>query len=165
MKKTLTTTTRRAIGALLCVTALSTGAAAFVAGHDRPPIEKGVSLILASPQEATPATDAAYRFVTGMTAGDEKAVWMFASEEDQAAFATEQAVYDAFAELYPALTEVDQIVVDDVRQEGETPFVDAVLRDDDRRYRAEIGLWLDDAGDWKVISLDVRPVGDLVAAR
>jgi hypothetical protein len=53
-----------------------------------------------------------------------------------------------------------------VRLEGETPFVKARLQDGDgHRYRAEIGFWLDDAGDWKVISLDVQPFSDLVATR
>ena len=42
-------------------------------------------------------------FIDGMTAGDAQTVWMFASEEDQAAFGTERAVYDAFAEVLPAL--------------------------------------------------------------
>jgi hypothetical protein len=105
-------------------------------------------------------------FIGGMTSGDEQAVWMFASEEDQAAFATEQAVYDAFAGLYPALTEVERVLVEEVRMEGETPFVKARLQDGaGHRYQAEIGFWLDDAGDWKVISLDVQPFSDLVASR
>ena len=151
------------IAALLCVSALSTGAAAFVAGQERdvyPSSQAGVT----APQTQA-VVQAAQRFIGGMATGDEQTVWMFASEEDQAAFATEQSVFDAFAELYPVLTTAEQVVIRDVRQEGETPFVDVALRaDNGMRYSADIGLWLDDAGDWKVISLDVKPARDLVAS-
>jgi hypothetical protein len=155
------------LAALGCVVALSTGAAAFVVGQDGPSTGlRAEQAPIANGEQMLAASQAAQRFIGGMATGDEQAVWMFASEEDQAAFATEKAVFDAFAELYPALTSAEQVVVQDVRQEGDTPFVDALLRaDDGSRHVAEIGLWLDDAGDWKVVSLDVEAARDLVASR
>jgi hypothetical protein len=49
-------------------------------------------------------------------------------------------------------------------QEGDTPFVELALTDQaGNEYAATIGLWLDDAGDWKVVSLEVNAVTDQVA--
>lgn len=104
-------------------------------------------------------------FIGGMASGDAQTVWMFASEEEQDAFATEDAVYTAFAETFPALTRAAEVSFDSFTQSGDTPFVQLSLADrEGNRYRAEIGMWRDDAGDWKVISCDVTAVSDRVAA-
>jgi hypothetical protein len=112
-----------------------------------------------------PAVRAAVaRFIGGMVEGDVDTVWMFASEEDQDAFGTERAVYDAFAEVFPALTSARKVTFEHFWQEGETPFVTLSLATDEgESYRATIGLWLDDAGDWELISCSVEPAGDRVA--
>lgn len=110
--------------------------------------------------------EAVTRFVSGMTAGNAQTVWMYASEEDQAAFGTEGAVYEAFAEVFPALTQAEEVTFRRGWQEGDTPFVDLALTD--RRgdeYEAVLGLWLDDAGDWKIVSAEVAPAADFVASR
>lgn len=104
-------------------------------------------------------------FITAMSSADAAAVWMFASEEDQEAFESEDAVYQAFAETYPVLTQTAEINVDSIRQEGETPFVQLSLTGKDGgSYTASVGFWLDDAGDWKVVSLDVRSASDRIAS-
>ena len=103
-------------------------------------------------------------FINGMASGDAKTVWMYASEEDQAAFATEGAVYNAFAETFPAFTEAHSVSFEKSWQEGDTPFVELSLTDQaGNAYAATIGLWLDDAGDWKIVSLEVNAVTDQVA--
>lgn len=103
-------------------------------------------------------------FIQGMAAHDPEAVWMFASEEDQAAFGTEQAVYDAFAEVFPALTSVKTVTFERSWQEGDTPFVQASLETEAGvTHRARMGFWLDDAGDWKLVSCDVTEATDRIA--
>lgn len=104
-------------------------------------------------------------FIRGMKNGDAQTAWMFASEEDQAAFGTEAAVHHAFAETFPALTSVQEVRFDSFSQEGDTPFVQLSLKDTDgTHHQADIGLWLDDAGDWKLISCEVTQVSDRVAS-
>jgi hypothetical protein len=111
------------------------------------------------------ASEAATVFVRSLSSGDAEAMWMFASEEDQEAFATEDAVLEAFADAFPILTQVESVSVDQVTQEGDTPFVQLSLTDaNGAAYQANVGLWLDDAGDWKVISCDVLPLTDRVAS-
>ena len=89
---------------------------------------------------------------------------MFASEEEQAAFGTEEATYAAYAEDFPALTQASEVTVEKIWDEGETPFVALSMIDaSGRAYKASVGLWLDDAGDWKVISLAVRPAAERAA--
>ena len=115
--------------------------------------------------DETAARDAAAAFVRSLAAGDAQAIWMFASEEDQDAFATEDAVLAAFAETFPALTQARSVTVDSMTQEGDTPFVQLSVADaNGAQYKANVGLWLDDAGDWKVISCDVTPLTDRVAS-
>ena len=59
------------------------------------------------------------------------------------------------------LTQVKDATVEAIRDEGDTPFVDLALTDaSGNAYRATIGFWLDDAGDWKVISCDIAPAAD-----
>ena len=117
---------------------------------------------LASGRSAS-AEAAAATFIRAMAAHDVGTVWMFASEEDQDAFATEEAVFAAFADVFPALTEVEEVTFERSWQEGDTPFVSATLSDGSEEHRAMMGFWLDDAGDWKLVSCDVRPASDLVA--
>jgi hypothetical protein len=107
--------------------------------------------------------DAIATFLRAMMSGDEDTVWMFASEEEQAAFATESATYAAYAEDFPVLTRVETFAVENMVQHGDTPFATVEVKDDDGMlYQATIGLWRDDAGDWKVISCEVTPGADHV---
>ena len=67
----------------------------------------------------------------------------------------------AFADTFPVLTQVKDATVESIRDEGDTPFVELALTDTSgNAYRATIGFWLDDAGDWKVISCDIAPAAD-----
>ena len=99
-----------------------------------------------------------------MSAADAESVWMFASEEEHDAFGTEDAAYEAYADTFPALTQTHGVTFEKFWQEGDTPFVQVALTSGSTEaYRATMGLWLDDAGDWKIVSCDVKPVSDLVA--
>lgn len=127
--------------------------------------EHEISNISADVSYAPPLEDsvssAVGTFVRGMAQGDEDAVWTFASEEDQAAFGTERAVYDAYADAFPQLTDVAEIHVGTVRDEGDTPFVPVVLQDTDgKTWVADFGFWKNDAGDWTLVSLDIKPASD-----
>jgi hypothetical protein len=103
-------------------------------------------------------------FIDGMVQGDTETVWMYATEEDQAAFGTEAAVYNAFAEVFPAFAEAERAVFQRAWREGDTPFVQLSLTNSrGEMHVATIGLWLDDAGDWEIVSCDVRPATALVA--
>ena len=107
-----------------------------------------------------PAAD----FLRAMAEGDVDSVWMFASEEDQDAFAVESAVFQAFSEAFPALRDVKAAIFTRFWQEGDTPFAELLIRAaDGDMSRATMGFWLDDAGDWKLISCDVRPWSDRIA--
>ena len=106
-------------------------------------------------------TSAVGIFVAGMAQGDEDVVWAFASEEDQAALGTEVAVYEAYADAFPQLTDVAEVHVGTVREEGDTPFVPVVLQDKaGATWVADFGFWMNDAGDWTLISLDIKPASD-----
>ena len=107
--------------------------------------------------------NAVSRFLQGMASGDADAVWMFASEEEQDAFGTETAAYEAYADAFPALTRPQAVTFDKFWQEGDTPFVDITLTQGSSAHRATMGFWLDDAGDWKLVSCEVKPATDLVA--
>ena len=111
--------------------------------------------------DASSVTAAVGKFVEGMASGDEDVVWTFASEEDQAALGTESAVYEAYADAFPQLTDAAEINFGQVRQEGDTPFVPAVFRaEDGEAWVANFGMWKNDAGDWTLISLDIKPASD-----
>ena len=112
----------------------------------------------------TEVRDAAEQFLLAMSAADAESVWMFASEEEHDAFGTEAAAYDAYADAFPALTQTHGVSFEKFWQEGDTPFVQVALTSGSKpAYSATIGLWLDDAGDWKIVSCDVKSVSDLVA--
>jgi hypothetical protein len=108
---------------------------------------------------------AAEEFVLAMANAKSQAVWAYASEEDQEAFGTEAAVYHAFAETFPVLVEVVEVRFEASRQEGDTSFVDFYLTDKSgHQHRGSMGLWLDDAGGWKMVSCDVQPTSKHIAA-
>ena len=104
-------------------------------------------------------------FIRGMARGDAGTVWSYASEEDQAAFETEDAVLTAFVDAFPALTEAEDVKFDSFREEGDTPFWLLAFKDDEGvNSRAEVGLWRDDAGDWKIVSCEVYALSDRIAS-
>ena len=101
----------------------------------------------------------------GMAQGDAGTVSSYASEEDQAAFATEDAVLTAFVDAFPELAEAEDVKFDSFREEGDTPFWLLSFRDDAGvKYRAEVGLWRNDAGDWKVVSCEVYALSDRISS-
>lgn len=108
--------------------------------------------------------EAARTFVKAMANGDETAVWMFATEEEHDAFGTELEAYEAYAEAYPVLVRAAEVIPGKQWREGETPFVEARIVDQNGDlYRGTFGFWLSDAGDWQLISCDVVPYSDRVA--
>jgi hypothetical protein len=159
------TARRRVIALLLCASAFTFSAPVPLSAEPRASTAIEFVTSAAANQSAEPAVEAAVAtFIRGMASADVETVWMFASEEDQDAFGTEQAVYDAFAEVFPALTRVQKVTFEGFWREGETPFVMLSLVDDEGvKYRAKMGLWLDDAGDWKLISCQVNPLDDRIA--
>jgi hypothetical protein len=103
-------------------------------------------------------------FIRGMKRADADEVWMFAGEEDQAAFQTEPALYAAFADAFPEFTRTQEVRFNKFWREGDTPFVQISLKDTDgNRYQAKLGMWRDDAGDWELVSCEVLPITDRVA--
>ncbi len=110
------------------------------------------------------AKAAAKGFVQAMSSGDAEALWMFASEEEQDAFQIKNVAFKAYAEEFPVLTRAKEVTVVRSWRDVDTDFLDLIVRDrNDRTYRTEIGLWYSDAGDWKLVSLDIKPTGDYVA--
>jgi len=158
---------KRAAMALLCGFGLTFGGVTLVAAETDVMAIESVRFSDAATVEDqdVEVRMAVESFISAMSREDAAAVWMFASEEDQDAFQSEEAVYKAFADTFPVLTDVADANVDSIRQEGETPFVQLSLTGEDgTEYAASVGFWLDDAGDWKVISLDVNSVSDRVAS-
>jgi|SRR5687768_11942438 len=157
---------QRVIALLLCAAASSFGAPAQLSAEPRTSTAIEFVTSAAARQSAEPTVEAAVAaFIRGMASADVETVWMFASEEDQDAFGSEQAVYDAFAEVFPALTRVQKVTFEGFWREGETPFVMLSLVDGEGvKYGAKMGLWLDDAGDWKLISCQVNALDDRIAA-
>ena len=156
-----------AAAAVVCAVAASFGGSTLSSAQSDVPVVQSVrfadtAVVEDADVEVRMAVET---FIRGMSAGDAKTVWAFASEEDQDAFGTEDAVYQAFAETFPALTEASQVTVESFRQEGDTPFVELAMTDrDGADHHVSVGLWLDDAGDWKVVSCDVKPASDRIAA-
>ncbi len=108
---------------------------------------------------------AAEGFILAMANSNAQAVWTYASEEDQDAFATEGAVYQAFAETFPVLVSVVEVRFETIEQEGDTSFVRVSVTDKDgERHDGSMGLWLDDAGSWKLVSFDVQRSAKHIAA-
>jgi hypothetical protein len=157
---------QHAIALLLCAAAFSFSAHAQLSAEPRASTAIEFITSAAASESAEPAVkDAVATFIRGMASADIETVWLFASEEDQDAFGTEQAVYDAFAEVFPVLTRVQKVTFEGFWREGDTPFVMLSLVDGEgAKYRATMGLWLDDAGDWKLTSCQVNPLDDRIAA-
>src|SRR4051812_17769000 len=108
--------------------------------------------------------DSAEKFITGMADHDAATVWMFASEEDQDAFGTETEVYGAYEETFPEFARAKEVTFTRFWEEGDTPFTQVLLGDGRGSASvATMGFWLDDAGDWKLVSCDVKPVSDPLA--
>lgn len=161
------TVSKQLAAALLCGVALSFGGSTLVAAQSDVPTVQSISFADSAVVEDTDVEVrmAVESFIRGMSTGDEQTIWMFASEEDQEAFETEDAVYQAFADTFPVLTQVSEVTVESFRQEGDTPFVElSLVEGNGQKHHASVGLWLDDAGDWKVVSCDVKPASDRIAA-
>ena len=116
----------------------------------------------ASTAEASVAR-VATEFVYALVRRDADTVWMFATEEEQDAFATEDAAYDAYAEAYPELTNAGALTLQREWIDGDTPFIEFLLASRGETYRVTIGLWRDDANDWKIVSCEVTALSDRVA--
>jgi hypothetical protein len=156
------------VAALLLTVGVSAGSVSQVAAQpdvSTPDTVHFVNSIQTASPVAEEAEQALTEFIRGMDEGDAKTVWMYASEEDQAAFETEDAVYEAFAEAFPAFTQAERVTFNSFRNEGDTPFVVLSMTDEaGEAYSADVGLWLDDAGDWKIVSLDIVAASEHVAS-
>ena len=158
-------TRRRVIATLLSAIALTLATTATFARPGNAPAN-AITFVNAPAQQSDERTTAlaVERFVNGMSARDVSAVWMFASEEEQDAFGTEPAIYAAYADAFPEFAIAKQVTFTRFWQEGDTNFVHAYLSDASGKINvATIGLWLDDAGDWKLVSCDVKPFSDRLA--
>ena len=120
-------------------------------------------LVTQTGEHGSAVETAAVQFISARSDRDIETVWLFASEEEQDAFATEEATYEAYADTFPALTKASALTVQRTWSEGDTPFVELTMVSGDHPYRVTMGLWLDDANDWKVVSCDVAELSDRVA--
>ncbi len=156
-----------AVAALLCGVAISAGGTAQLAAHAEPLSAESVRFTKAPDLNSLQHRAVAHAlatFVSGMADADSEAVWMFASEEDQAAFGTEDAVYAAFAETFPAFAAASEVTIEKIWDEGDTPFVAlSMVVASGAAFKANVGFWLDDAGDWKVVSCEIRPAAERAA--
>ena len=153
---------------LLCGIAVSFDGMSPVAAHPETQAHVQPARFVAQPrlENAMQAEvrGAVASFVRGISQGDVQTVWDFASEEEQAAFGTEEAAFVAFYEAYPAFAHAKEITFVGYSIEGDTPFVEISVRDRmGQRWQAELGLWLDDAGDWKIISCAIDLANDRMA--
>lgn len=115
-------------------------------------------------QSVSPVERAAVRFVNAMASKDAETVWLYATEEEQDAFQTEDEMLRAYSEDFPVLTLARSAAAEREWQEGDATFVEVRLADSYRNeYTATMGFWLSDAGDWQLISCDVKPVSDRIA--
>jgi len=152
--------------ALLCATALTLAVTAASMARPGDIAPKAVAFVNAptQPSEQRATAMAVERFVEAMSSHDADAIWMFASEEEQDAFGTESATYEAYAETFPEFTKANEITFTRFWQEGDTDFVQVLAGDASGAANvATMGFWLDDAGDWKLVSCDVTPLSDLLA--
>ena len=99
-----------------------------------------------------------------MASKDAATVWLYATEEEQDAFQTEQAMLEAYGEDFPVFTLATSAAAEREWQEGDATFVAVRVTDSHRNeYSATMGFWLSDANDWQLISCDVKPVSDRIA--
>jgi len=152
--------------ALACATVLTL----LVAGETlaRPADAKPNSIVFINQptesREREAVASSAEKFITGMADRNAAAVWMFASEEDQDAFGTEAEAYAAYEETFPEFAKAREVTFTRFWQEGDTPFTQVLLGDGmGSASVATMGFWLDDAGDWKLVSCDVKPVSNRLA--
>jgi len=145
-----------ALAAAVCVPAVGMSAS-LLAGQ----ASDSSALDFSSPVEA-----AAVTFIRAMGSGDAATVWFYATEEEQDAFGTTQAMYEAYREEFPVLTVAKSAAPEREWQEGDASFVEVRIVDaQSNQYSATMGFWLSDANDWQLISCDVKPVSDRVASR
>jgi ketosteroid isomerase-like protein len=152
--------------ALLCATA----ATLLIATQSiaRPGKDEPTPIVFANepeqPSDRLSIARSAERFIKGMANHDADAVWMFASEEDQDAFGTQKEVYSAYEDTFPEFAKAKEVTFTRFWQEGDTPFTQVLLSNrSGGASMATMGFWRDDAGDWKLVSCDVKPVSDLLA--
>ena len=156
---------RKRLGALRTAAIIATlciPAAAMSASYLARQPEAAPTIVAA--QSASAVERAAVRFVTAMASKDAATVWLYATEEEQDAFQTEQAMLDAYREDFPVFTLAKSAAAEREWQEGDATFVLIRVTDSHRNeYNATMGFWLSDANDWQLISCDVKPVSDRIA--
>jgi hypothetical protein len=135
--------------------------ATFLAG------QPAASSATASPAlPASAVQNAGMNFINAMQSRDMATVWLYATEEEQDAFGTEQAMYEAYSEEFPFLTLARSAIAEREWQEGDASFVEVKISDaNHNEYTATMGFWLSDSSDWQLISCDVQPASDWVASR
>ena len=103
-------------------------------------------------------------FVWGLVNDRADLVWQYATEEEQAGLGTEDAVLTAFKGAYPPLAHAQDITFNGIQYEGEVPFVSFYVKDGlGLQWLATFGIEYDDAGDWRVVSLDIKGApGELI---
>src|SRR5687768_3982097 len=94
---------RIALAALLCGIAVSANSISQVSAQPETAFVETVVFDKSLPASVgeTEVRSAVESFIRAMKNADAQTAWMFATEEDQEAFATEEAVYAAFAETFP----------------------------------------------------------------
>ena len=130
----------------------------------KPPVrtEAGKTVRMQPPPAAPQTAQAAVAtFVRGLSDGDAATVWRFATEEDQDYFATEPAVLHAFAKVFPPLAAAKDITFQSVSGAADSPSVQLGIVDrDGSKWHASFEMWLDDAGDWKILGCKVAPAAE-----
>jgi hypothetical protein len=166
-----TTGLRGAVAALLvCAAAMGMGATSAISA-----IDPGAASLPAEAVPAAPAISlapsamqveartAATNLIQSLASGDAATVWMFATEEEQEAFATEDEAYRAFVDAYPPLAFATKLAIESVTTDGDARVVTAYVTDQHGlEWRAQLGLWKSDAGDWKLVTCDIAPAPESV---
>lgn len=97
-------------------------------------------------------------FVWALSNGAEEALWSFAPEEEQESFGTAEAAYEAVSNAFPPLLYATELSFERIDTDGDLSTANLYVRDRiGLQWRAEIDLFLDDAGDWKIVGLAVEP--------
>ena len=129
------------------------------------PVKASFARAPVMPQKAEPdVRNVAETFVWGLANDRADVVWQYATEEEQAGLGTEGAVLTAFKEAYPPLAHAQDITFNGIQYEGEVPFVSFYVKDGlGLQWLATFGIEYDDAGDWRVVSLDIKGApGELI---
>ena len=103
-------------------------------------------------------------FVWGLSNGRADIVWKYATEEEQSGLQSEGAVLSAFKEAYPPLAHARDLVYKGTHTEGDVPFVSFYVKDKlGLQWLTTFGLYFDDAGDWRIVSLEITGApGELI---